>query len=259
MAGRLQDKVCLITGSDGIAAATARVASNEGARVFIAGKDWETVEPLACELSAAAEVADLTRAGAAERVVEACCAAYGRLDALFNVAGASGRSFGDGPVHECTDEGWSMTLEVNLGTAFRMCRAALRVMLRQEPGAGGVRGAVLNMASVLAFSPERRFFATHAYAAAKAGIIGLTRSMAAYYASHGIRVNAIAPALVRTRMSLRAQSDERLLAFLAEKQPLSGGMLEPLDIAHTAVFLMSDEARVTTGLVYTADGGWTTA
>ena len=107
-----------------------------------------------------------------------------------------------------------------------------------------------------AMSPEPEHFATHAYAASKGAVIALTTAMASYYFRHGIRVNAIAPGLVRTPMSARAQGDSALLAFMAGKQSLSGGMLEPDDIADAALFLLSDRARHITGVVLTVDGGW---
>ena len=112
------------------------------------------------------------------------------------------------------------------------------------------------MASVLAFSPQAQHFATHAYAAGKGAIISMSRAMAAYYAPHQIRVNVIAPALVRTPMSARAQSDREVLEFIAHKQPLSGGMLDAGDVAETALFLLSEQARQITGQVVSVDGGW---
>jgi NAD(P)-dependent dehydrogenase (short-subunit alcohol dehydrogenase family) len=120
----------------------------------------------------------------------------------------------------------------------------------------GARGTILNMASVLAFSPEPKFFATHAYAASKSAIIGLTRAMAAYYGPHKVRVNAIAPALTRTPMSARAQQNTEILEFIRAKQPLSEDLIEAEDVARAAVFLLSDESRYITGEVMTVDAGW---
>jgi NAD(P)-dependent dehydrogenase (short-subunit alcohol dehydrogenase family) len=129
-------------------------------------------------------------------------------------------------------------------------------MLNQEPDALGARGVILNMASVLAESPEPKFFATHAYAASKSALIGLTQAMAAYYAQVKIRVNAIAPGLTRTPMSARAQRDLDILDFLRVKQPLSEDLIEAEDVARAAVFLLSDEARYITGEVLSVDAGW---
>ena len=132
-------------------------------------------------------------------------------------------------------------------------------MMEQEPGAGGMRGAILNMGSVSAEFPEPRHFATHAYAAGKGAVVALSKSMAAYYAPHLIRVNVIAPGLVRTPMSARAQGSPELLEFMRRKQPLTDGMMEPDNIARTALFLLSDDARAISGDVVKVDGGWSVA
>ena len=256
MNGRLANKVCLITGSTGIGAATSRLAAREGASVFVVSRDEESCRALAEEIGCGYHVADLTRSGEVAAAVESCLAQLDRVDALFNVAGVSGRNFGDGPVHECSEEGWEITMETNVKSVFLMCRAVVRRMLEQPVGESGLRGSILNMASVLAFSPEPKFFATHAYAASKSAIIGLTRAMAAYYAPSKIRVNAVAPGLTRTPMSLRAQQNHDLLEFIKTKQPLSEDLIEADDVARAAVFLLSDDARNITGEVLSVDAGW---
>jgi len=256
MSGRFRNRVCLITGSTGIGAATARLAASEGASVFVVSRDEESCRALAEEIGCGYHVADLTRSGEVADAVERCIARLNRIDALFNVAGISGRSFGDGPVHECSEDGWNITMETNVKSVFLMCRAVVRRMLEQPVGEGGLRGSILNMASVLAFSPEPKFFATHAYAAGKSAIVGLTRSMAAYYAPSKIRVNAVAPGLTRTPMSLRAQQNPDLLEFIKSKQPISEDLIEADDVARAAVFLLSDDARAITGEVVSIDAGW---
>jgi NAD(P)-dependent dehydrogenase (short-subunit alcohol dehydrogenase family) len=147
-------------------------------------------------------------------------------------------------------------MAVNVRTQYLMSRAALPVMLQQAPGGDGMRGSVLNMASVLAFSPEATHFASHAYAASKGAIVGMTRAMAAYYAPEKIRVNAIAPALVRTPMSERAQLNDEIMDYMKGKQPLVEGMQEADEVADAAVFLMSPRSRSMTGDVMTVDAGW---
>jgi len=166
----LQDKALLIAGTTGIAAATAHLAAKSGARVFLAGRTPEHGLALRDALrsrGARAEflAADLTEDDAAERIAAGCVEALGRIDAAFHVAGISGRRFGDGPAHECTAAGWDAVMDTNARGVFLLCGAVLRRMLSQEPGPGGMRGNILNMASVLAWSPSPRHFATHAYAA----------------------------------------------------------------------------------------------
>ena len=244
--------VLLITGSSGIAEATALLAGREGYRVFIAGLDETQCRELSAQIEGAGYyVGDLREPSAAEGAVRGCLKQFGHLDAVFNVAGASGRRFGDGSVHECTVEGWDQTLAANARPTFLMCRAAVRHWLEASRG-----GAILNMASVLAFSPEPGHFATHAYAASKGAIISMSRAMAAQYAPKGIRVNVIAPALVKTPMSARAQADQEIVDFIRQKQPLSGGLLEAADVAQTALFLLSERSRHVTGQVVAVDGGW---
>ncbi len=144
---------------------------------------------------------DLTDPVAAPNVVKTCIERFGRLDGLFNVAGISGRRYGDGPGHECTEEGWATTINTNVTTQYRMCREGLRVMLAQTPLENGQRGVILNMSSILGLDPEPAHFDTIAYAAAKGAIVAMSRTMAASYAKNKIRVNVIAPALVQTPMS----------------------------------------------------------
>jgi NAD(P)-dependent dehydrogenase (short-subunit alcohol dehydrogenase family) len=256
MNDRLFDKVCLITGSTGIAAATARMARAEGAAVFIVGNDEISCHSLNKELRCDYFLADLTRPDQVADAVRTCASLYGRIDAAFNVAGISGRRHGDGAIHECTDEGWDVTMETNAKSVFLVSREVLQVMLNQPPDPIGMRGTILNMASVLAYSPEPRYFVSHAYAASKSAIIGLTRAMASYYAPLKIRVNALAPALTRTPMSARVQQDPEILDFMLAKQPLSEGLIEAEDVASAAVFLLSDDARYITGEVLSVDAGW---
>jgi NAD(P)-dependent dehydrogenase (short-subunit alcohol dehydrogenase family) len=246
------DDVLLITGSSGIAEATALLAGGEDYKVLIAGLDESQCRELSARIAGSGYFCgDLREPSSAEGAVAACVKHFGRVDAVFNVAGGSGRKFGDGPVDECSVEGWDKTLEANAKPTFLMCRAAVRHWL--DAGRGG---AILNMASVLAFSPEPRHFATHAYAASKGAIISMSRAMAAHYAPNGIRVNVIAPALVKTPMSARAQADPEVVDFIRQKQPLSGGLLEAEDVATTALFLLSESSRHVTGQVVSVDGGW---
>jgi NAD(P)-dependent dehydrogenase (short-subunit alcohol dehydrogenase family) len=249
----------IITGATGIAEATARLAIAQGHRVFVISKGAEECEALAETLGVTTFVANITQASEVEAAVTAAVKTLGRIDGLFNVAGMSGRRFGDGPLHECTENGWDTVMEANLKSHFLVTRAVLNQMLAQEPNGYHQRGSIVHMASILATRPESENFATHAYAVSKGAIIALTTSTAAYYAPHGIRVNAIAPGLVKTPMSLRAQSNPEILTILPKKQPLAStgdGFIAPETVAKAALFLLGEDSQSTTGLVLNVDGGW---
>src|SRR5579871_2267760 len=251
-----QGKTIIVTGSTGIAAAAVRLATAAGARVLVATSDERSGWDLAEETGADCWAGDLAAPSSADSILAHCVGKLGRVDALFNAAGLSGRRFGDGPVDQCTDEGWDLALTHNLTTTFLLCRAAVGQMLLQEPGDDGMRGAILNTGSAFSDSPEPRHFALHAYSAAKGGVVALSKSMAAYYAPHKIRVNVIAPGLARTPLSERSESDPELAQFLKTKQPLTGGMMDAAEVARAALFLLSEGARAITGEVLRVDAGW---
>jgi NAD(P)-dependent dehydrogenase (short-subunit alcohol dehydrogenase family) len=253
MTDRFDGKSVLVTGSTGIAAAAALALHAEGARVFVVSRTAEHVDDLLRQLgpSCAGRRADLTQEAEVEELLKDVVGKFGRLDCVYNVAGGSGRRFGDGPAHEMTLDGWNQTLANNATSLFLSCRAAIRQMLNQGDG-----GAILNMSSTLARHPEPGHFATHGYAASKGAIESFSRAAAAYYAPHGIRVNVIAPGLVATPMSARAQQDPEILAYAKRRQPLSDGILDPRDLTGAALFLLSDDARMITGQIVDVDGGW---
>ena len=107
-----------------------------------------------------------------------------------------------------------------------------------------------------ATAPVPELFGTHGYAAAKGALISLMTTMAATYVADRIRVNLIAPSLTATPMAQRAASDPHILAYAARKQPLAGPMLDPLEVAHAAIYFLSDESRTVTGQSLAVDGGW---
>ena len=258
---RLQGRGVIVTGATGIAAASARRFAQEGAVVAIVSRTAESCEALAHEIidaggHAHAIIADLTDVPVAQRAVDYTIAALGRVDGLFNVAGGSGRRFGDGPLHELTPEAYEATMRLNATTHVTVSAPVLRAMLGQEPGADGSRGAIVNMGSVLATQPVPELFATHAYATSKGAVAALTTTAAAYYAPRGIRVNMVAPALTISRMSERAQADEATQDFSRRKQPLADGFIPAADVADTALYLLSPESRAVTGQTITVDGGW---
>lgn len=252
---RLADKVILVMGgSGGIGLSAARAFVREGARVVIVGRDEERVSLATRGLGSAAcgLAGDAGDARTAERAVALAVRQFGRLTGLYHVAGGSGRRLGDGPLEKTTDDGWRATLRINLDSVFYSNRAAVKQFLVQ-----GTSGSVLNTGSVLGVAPSPRYFATCAYATSKAAIEGMTKSSAAYYAGRNIRFNVLAPALVATPMSERAQEDRAIMDFVATKQPLDGGRIgQPEDLDGAAVHFMSDESRFTTGQVLYVDGGW---
>lgn len=247
--------IVVIGGTTGLGRSAALAASAAGARVVATGRNPESVAEMAALLKGCdglAVAGDATDPTSSEQAIALALERFGRFDGLYHVAGGSGRRQGDGPLHELTDEGWAYTLNLNLTSVFNSNRAAVRQFLRQ-----GGTGSVLNCGSVLGFSPSPRFFTTHAYAAAKAAIIGLTRSAASAYAPNGIRFNVVAPALVATPMSQRAQGDSTILEFIKTKQPLDGGRIGlPEDLDAAVVWLLSDDSRFVTGQVIAIDGGW---
>ncbi len=247
--------VLIVGGTGGLGLSAARRLVAKGAQVVVTGRTVEEVAAAVAELGQQARgvAADATLPGSAEQAVALAVAEFGRLDALYHVAGGSGRRAGDGALHDLTDEGWDYTLELNLKSVMMSNRAVVRQFRAQ--GGGGV---ILNMGSVLGWSPSPEHFASHAYAAAKAGIVGFSRSLAAYYAKENIRVNVIAPGLVASPMSARAMGDESIQAFVKKKQPLDGGRAgEVDDLDEAALFLLSDASRFVTGQVLAVDGGWT--
>ena len=251
----------IVGGTTGLGFSAARACVEAGGRVVVVGRNPETAQS-AGELlgpsSSRVVVADATDPATAPAAIERALAEFGRFDALYHVAGGSGRKAGDGPLHDITDEGWDFTQRLNLTSLFYSNRAAVRQFLLQAAaGISSGGGTVLNMGSVLGFSPSRKYFSTHAYASTKAAVIGLTRACAAYYAPQNIRFNVIVPALIETPMSHRAAGDETIMRFIKTKQPLDGGRIgRPEDLDAAVVYFLSDQSKFCTGQVLTVDGGW---
>ena len=251
----LQDKVIVVVGgTTGLGLSASRALVQAGARVVVVGRDRANAANAAALLgpNGKALAADATLPRTAPRAIAAALKTFGGFHGLYHVAGGSGRKMGDGPLHEITDAGWSATLRLNLTSLFNSNRAAVQQFLAQGGG-----GTVLNMGSVLGFSPSPHHFATHAYASAKAAVIGLTQSSAAYYAPRNIRFNVLAPALVETPMAERAAGNREIMQFISTKQPLDGGRIgKPEDLDAAAVFFLSDQSRFVTGQILAIDGGW---
>jgi len=278
--GRLEGRIACITGAGaGIGAAIARRFAAEGARVVVNDLDRARAEAVAKEVGGHAIAADVADPDAVRAMFREIDERYGRLDILVNNAGIAGhetdpeqarrfvdvttaqlrermtegrvRTHIDGTL-ETSDAGWRRMIAVHLDGTFYCCREALRIMVRQEtpPGAAGAGGAaIINMSSIMGTAGGA---GAPAYCAAKAGILGLTRSLARELATRNIRVNAIAPGWIETAMT---EPLAPLRPLLEAQTPL-GRMGNPDDIAAAAVYLASAEAGFVTGQVLSPNGGW---
>lgn len=262
--GRLQGRTCLIVeGTSGIGLATAGRFLVEGALVVVCGRSQKTVAEARAILEdvgrerVLALAADASDPAQVEGLFQQVLAFFsGRLDILYHMAGISDRRFGDAALHECTLEGRDTVLDANARSLFLTNRAAVRQVLAQPLDEHGLRGTVLNMGSVLGWSPAPDFFGTIAYSASKGAIRAMTLNAAARYARDRIRFSLIAPALIETPMAVRAVADPAIRAYLATKQPLAGGPGTPEDCAEAALFLCEPASRFLTGVVLNVDGGW---
>jgi NAD(P)-dependent dehydrogenase (short-subunit alcohol dehydrogenase family) len=244
------DEVLLITGSSGIAAAVARMWAAEDS-LFVFGLNENECRSLADELDAGYAVGDVRDEAAIKRGITECLDRFGQIDALMNAAGISARSMGDGPLHQCTSEAWDTVMDLNAKGTFLMCREVLGLWTKNRQA-----GVILNTGSVLARHPQREYFATVGYAASKGAIEAMSVAAAAYYAPEGIRINVIAPGLVDTPMTARAQGNADINKYMVHKQPLRKGMLTAEDIAKTACFLLRRDSSPITGQILNVDAGW---
>jgi 3-oxoacyl-[acyl-carrier protein] reductase len=241
--GLLDGKVVVITAAagTGIGSAAARRCLAEGAQVMISDHHERRLAATREELSqehgerVAALPCDVTDEAQVEALIEGAAGHFGRIDVMINNAGLGGTA----PITEMTDEQWLRVLDVTLNGTFRCTRAALRRMVAQ-----GYGGAVVNNASVLGWRAQPG--QAH-YAAAKAGVMALTRCAALDVAAHGIRVNAVAPSLAIHPFLAKVTSED-LLAELAAREPF-GRAAEPWEVATVMVFLASDYASYLTGEV----------
>lgn len=254
----LKDKnIVIIGGTTGLGLSAAKAFIANGAKLVVVGRSADSAEAAKKELgkNVLSLAADATNENTAVQAIDICINNFGSFDGLYHVAGGSGRKMGDGPLHELSLDGWNKTMELNLTSLMLSNQAAVKKFIELKKG-----GTILNMGSVLGYSPSPKYFVTHAYAAAKSAIIGFTKSIAAYYAGDDIRVNVIAPALVETPMAQRAANDEIILSFIRTKQPLDGGRIgQPGDLDGLATYFMSDLSKFTTGQCVAVDGGWTTS
>jgi len=238
----LSGQTALVTGaSGGIGGAIARALHSQGAQVMVAGTRRDALGTLAAELGERAHIglADLANPAAADRLVRDAEKAMGRVDILVNNAGVTR----DALALRMDDESWRIVVEVNLTAAFRLTRAALRGMIRRR------HGRVIGVASVVAITGNA---GQANYAAAKAAMIGMSKSVAAEIAGRGITVNCIAPGAIATAMTekLTAEQRARLLGAIP-----AGRFGAPDDVAAAVIFLASPEASYITGQTLHVNGG----
>ena len=238
----LNGKTALITGaSGGIGAAIARALHGRGAVVALSGTRREALEGLAAELGERAHVcpADLREAAAADVLVAAAEAMAGPLHILINNAGLTR----DMLALRMKDEDWQTVLDIDLTAPFRLARAALRGMLRRRAG------RIIGIGSIVGSTGNP---GQANYAAAKAGLIGMTKALAHEVASRGITVNMVAPGFIATPMTAALNEEQK--AKLAQAIPL-GRMGSPEDVAAAVLYLASDEAGWVTGSTLHVNGG----
>lgn len=239
---RLDDRAALVTGaSGGIGAAIARSLHAQGAVVALSGTRRDALDALTAELGerAFACPADLRDAAEPDALVEAAEKLAGPLAILVNNAGMTR----DMLALRMRDEDWQAVLDVDLSAPFRLARAALRGMLRRRAG------RIINISSIVGVTGNA---GQANYAAAKAGLIGMTKALAQEVASRGITVNAVAPGFVTTAMTERLSEQQR--TKLADSIPL-GRIGKPEDVAAAVAYLASEEAGWVTGATLHVNGG----
>lgn len=234
--GLLAGKGVLVTAAagSGIGSSTARRCLEEGARVVIADRHERRLAETAAELGVEGIVADVTDETAVQAMVQRAAELLGGIDVLVNNAGLGGTA----EVHEMTDQQWSTVLDVTLTGTFRVTRAALNHMY------GRGTGVIVNNASVLGWRAQAG--QAH-YAAAKAGVMALTRCSAIEAAPRGVRINAVAPSIAMHANLAKVTTDE-LLAELTAREAF-GRAAEPWEVANVIVFLASDYSTYMTGEV----------
>ncbi|MBE1578494.1 SDR family oxidoreductase [Amycolatopsis roodepoortensis] len=237
-ANLLRDKVVVVTAAagTGIGSAVAKRALEEGARVVISDWHERRLGEKAAELGDVHAIpCDVTQEDQVRALIDGAAAHYGRIDVLINNAGLGGTK----SIVDMTDDEWARVIDVTLNGTFRATRAAVNRFIAQGDG-----GVIVNNASVIGWRAQAG--QAH-YAAAKAGVMALTRCSAVDVAEHGIRVNAVAPSLAMHPFLAKVTSEE-LLTELTSRE-VSGRAAEPWEVANVMVFLASEYSSYLTGEV----------
>jgi len=244
---RLDGQVALITGgARGIGRATAEAFVAAGARAVLLDRDPAEAERAADAIgNAEAHTLDVTDEAAVNRLFDALAARHGRLDILVNNAGVSIRK----ATIDLTKSEWDTVIAVNQSAVFLCARAAARHMLSDRRG-----GAIVNLASIMGFSGGG-LYPNISYQASKGAVVNMTRALAIEWAKDNIRVNAVAPAWVRTGFIAPVLARPELVSAIEGVTPM-GRLVEPEEVAAAILFLASPAASMTTGHVIAVDGGY---
>ena len=246
---RLQDKVAIVTGaSSGIGRATAKLFAAEGAKVVVAARRQAELDTLVAEIKAdggdaIALAGDVTQEAFNAALVAAAVSTYGKLDIAYNNAGTLGEM---GETAGVSEAGFSQTLATNLTASFLGAKHQIPAMIKQ----GG--GSVIFTSTFVGYSFA--FPGVAAYAASKAGLIGLTQALAAEYGPQGVRVNAVLPGAVDTDMYREMNNTPESTAFVTNLHALKR-VAKPEELARSVLYLASDESSFVTGTAALVDGG----
>lgn len=244
MALRLEGRAAIVTGAaSGIGRATADLFAREGAMVLAVDRPGTDIASSHDHAYVTTLEQDITGADAPEAIVDAAVGKFGKLDIVYNNAGVSRNALGE----YMTDDEWNITIAVNLTAAFKIARAAIP-HLKDSPA-----GRIISTASVMARMTD---YGLTAYCASKAGVAGMTRTLALELGKFGITVNCIEPGAIQTGMTANSFANEDIAAIWAKKAALRR-LGDPIDIARAALFLASDDAGFVSGHSLTVDGGLT--
>jgi NAD(P)-dependent dehydrogenase (short-subunit alcohol dehydrogenase family) len=249
MSAELQNKIALVTGgTTGIGRETAVLFAKHGAKVVISGRrEVEGNETIALVRAAGGDglfvKSDVSKSADVHSLVQKTVEKFGRIDLLFNNAGVEGQWK---PIIEQTEEDWNSVIDINLKGTWLCLKFVIQHMLKQGTG-----GAIVNMSSVAGLMGAA---GAAIYVASKHGVIGLTRTAALEYATKGIRVNAVCPAVIETAMADRAFGDPEVSKRILAQHPI-GRFGKPIEIAEAVLWLCSDKSSFMTGHYITLDGG----